>query len=271
MRVLSLNAWCGAVMEPLVEWLPTVGADVLCLQEVTWTPGYVGWVTYADADRTSRQRASLFDDLRRALPRHQAHFYTCDTGPVECDDGVIRRQHFGIATLVDPRLAVTDVETAFVHGEYANHEYWPAEDRGRLAHAFRVVDDEETAATIAHFHGVRMASGKGDSPERRKQAERVAELVTHVRRPHDVVVVAGDMNVLPDSETFDVFAGIGLTDLVGSSDTRSSIYTKPVRHASYLLVSDEQAVASFDIASEPEVSDHRALIVDLHDATRRSI
>ena len=30
-----------------------VRGDVLCLQEVTWTPGYDGWVTYADPDRTS--------------------------------------------------------------------------------------------------------------------------------------------------------------------------------------------------------------------------
>lgn len=263
MRVISLNAWCGGMFEPLAQWLPTCGADVLCLQEVTSTPGYLGWVTYTDADRTSRQRASLFDDVRAVLPDHQAVFLTCDTGPVHCDDGVVRRQHFGIATFVASHLAVVGTEAAFVHGGFAHHDVWPAEDRGRAAHAVRVADPGGRCATIAHFHGVRMASGKDDTPARRTQADRVAALITRVRTPGDVVVAAGDMNVLPNSETLAVLAGIGLTDLVGRSDTRTSAYAKPVRHASYLLVSDVQAVAAFQVVAEPEVSDHRALVLDL--------
>jgi endonuclease/exonuclease/phosphatase family metal-dependent hydrolase len=266
-RVVSLNAWCGGMVESLVEWLPGCGADVLCVQEVTWTPGYDGWVTYADAARSSRQRSSLFDDLRRALPHHQAHFYTSDTGPVRCDDGVVRRQHFGIATLVAPQLAVVGGEAAFVHGGFARHERWPAEDRGRVAHACRVVDGGGRSATVAHFHGVRMASGKGDTPERRQQAERVAALLGRVRKPDDVVVLTGDMNILPDSQSFDVFGAVGLTDLVGVTDTRTSAYTKPVRHADYLLVSDPGVVASFDVLVAPEVSDHRPLVLDLHAGT----
>ena len=262
-RVVSLNAWCGGMLEPLVRWLPTCGADVLCVQEVTWTPGYDGWVTYVDADRTSRQRASLFDDLRRALPSHQAHFFTCDTGPVRCEDDVTRRQHFGIATLIAPSLAVVGSEASFVHGGFAHHDAWPHENRGRLAHAVRVVDAAGAHATVAHLHGVRMASGKGDTPERRRQAERVAALVGRVRGPDDLVVVAGDLNLLPDSETFDVLGRAGLTDLVGTADTRTSVYPKPSRHADYLLVSDVSAVASFEVLAEPEVSDHRPLVLDL--------
>ncbi len=251
------------MLEPLVNWLPDSGADVLCLQEVTWTPGYRGWVTYTDSDRISRQRSSLFEDVRLALPTHQAQFFTCDTGPVRCDDGSMRRQHFGIATFLASHLALLEAETAFVHGGFAHHDAWPAEDRGRSAHAFRVADDDGSSATIAHFHGVRMAAGKGDSLDRRGQAQRLAGLVNRVRKPKDLVVVAGDMNVLPNSETFEVLGGIGLTDLVGASDTRTSAYAKPVRHASYLLVSDQDAVASFEILESPEVSDHRPLVLDL--------
>lgn len=251
------------MFESLVQWLPACGAEVLCLQEVTWTPGYRGWVTYADTDRTSRQRSSLFDDVRHALPGHQAHFFTCDTGPVHCEDGAVRRQHFGIATFVVPHLALIGAEAAFVHGAFAHHDVWPAQDRGRLAHAVRVVGRDGRCATVAHFHGVRMSSGKSDTPQRRAQAERVAALIGRVRQGADVVVAAGDMNILPDSETFEVLAQIGLTDLVGQSDTRSSAYLKPVRHASYLLVSDVDAVASFQVLATPEVSDHRPLVLDL--------
>lgn len=69
--------------------------------------------------------------------------------------------------------------------------------------------------------------------------------------------------MLPDSDTFDVLAAIGLVDLVGTTDTRTSRYTKPVRHANYLLVSDVDAVQCFDVPATPEVSDHRPLILDI--------
>jgi len=58
-------------------------------------------------------------------------------------------------------------------------------------------------------------------------------------------------------------AEAGLTDLVGTADTRSSHYRKPVRHASYLLVSDVAAVNRFEILAAPEVSDHRALVLEI--------
>lgn len=266
MRVLSLNAWCGGMFEPLVEWLPTCGADVICIQEVTWTPDFDGWVIYTDADRELRQRSSLFEDIRRALPRHQAQFHTYDTGLVRAEDGKIHRQHFGIATLLAPELALIGGEASFVHGEFAHHDRWPAEDRARLAHAVRVVDATGRAMTVVHLHGVRMSSGKGDSPARRRQAERLAALITRVREPDDLVVVAGDLNLLPDSATFGVLDGVGLTDLVRDADTRTSAYRKPLRHASYLLVSDLDAVAAFEVLNAPEVSDHRPLVLDIRPA-----
>ncbi len=249
-----------------MEWLPGCGADVLCVQEVTRTPGHDGWVTYTDADRTSRQRSSLFEDLRRALPQHQAHFYTCDTGPVLCEDGAVRRQHFGIATLVAPHLSIVGGEVAFVHGTFAHHDAWPSEDRGRAAHAVRVAESNGRHTTVAHLHGVRMAAGKSDTPERRMQAEQVVALIDRVRRRDDFVVLAGDLNILPNSETFEVLGAAGLTDLVGSADTRTSAYAKPVRHASYLLVSDTKMVTLFEVLAAPEVSDHRPLVLDVRSA-----
>jgi endonuclease/exonuclease/phosphatase family metal-dependent hydrolase len=126
-----------------------------------------------------------------------------------------------------------------------------------------VVDPAGAAVLVAHVHGVRIASGKGDTPARRHQAQRLAALVDRVRQPDDLVVLAGDLNVLPGSETFDILAWTGLTDVVGTADTRTSAYPKSVRHASYMLVSDPTSVASFQVLAEPEVSDHRPLVLDL--------
>lgn len=76
-------------------------------------------------------------------------------------------------------------------------------------------------------------------------------------------MVCGDLNLLPHSETFEVLRAVGLVDLVGTADARTSHYPKQVRHASYLLISDPGAVKRFEIVADPEVSDHRALVLDL--------
>lgn len=176
---------------------------------------------------------------------------------------MVRRQHFGIATLVAPHLSAIGSEAAFMHGGFAHHTTRPAEDRGRMAHAIRISDNDGRRTTVAHLHGVRMASGKGDTPQRRGQAEELAALVGRVqgsRRPGG----RGRRPQRPaDSVTFDVLGRAGLTDLVGATDTRTSVYTKPARHADYLFVSDPGTVASFTVLTAPEVSDHRPLVLDV--------
>lgn len=264
MRIVSLNAWGGGMWDELAAWLPRVGADVVCLQEVVRSDGLQGWVTYADDDRTLPQRADLFADVADRLPRHQGTFLTSDRGPVTGTDGATHDHDFGIATFVADGLSIVGQEAGFVHGAHTVHRGgWPSGDRPRIAHAVRLVGrDGGRAVTVAHAHGLRDPAGKGDTPARRAQAERLAALVTRVAGPDDLVVVCGDLNLLPDSETFEILGQIGLTDLVGTADTRTSRYPKPVRHADYLLVNDPSAVRSFQVVADPEVSDHRALLLE---------
>jgi endonuclease/exonuclease/phosphatase (EEP) superfamily protein YafD len=80
------------------------------------------------------------------------------------------------------------------------------------------------------------------------------------------LALGGDFNLLPDSATFGRLARLGLRDLVtgsGITDTRTVLYTKPQRHANYLLLRDGVRVARFDVPSDPVVSDHRPLILDV--------
>jgi endonuclease/exonuclease/phosphatase family metal-dependent hydrolase len=263
-RIVTLNTWGGAMFDALASWLPTCGADVVCLQEVTRTAGLRGWTTFADGERTLPQRADLFADVTELLSGYRGYFLASDAGPVIDDEGHRWRQQFGVATFVHGRLSVVETASAFIHGSFTEHSDWPAEARPRAAHGVRVVDRASDATfTMVNLHGLRDAAGKGDTPARREQAGRVAELVASLRVEGDEVAVGGDLNLLPDSETFDVLAEVGLTDLVGEADTRTSRYPKPARHASYLLVSTPDLVRRLEIVTAPEVSDHRPLLVDL--------
>lgn len=263
MRVVSLNVWGGALFDNLVSWLPEIGADVFCLQEITRTANLTGWTTFEDGERRLPQRADLFDDLRLRLGRHQGFFVASDAGPVHDEHGNTHRQEFGLAMFVHERLTVISHATAFVHDEFKDHDEWPASDRPRIAQAVRL-DDSVTGRTftIVNVHGLRDAAGKHDTPARLAQAQRLTSILASAREPDDVAILCGDLNLLPDSASFDEFARIGLHDLVRDADTRTSRYTKPFRSASYFLVSEPDAIKHFETPALPEVSDHRPLIAD---------
>lgn len=262
-RILCLNAWGGARWDALAAYLRDVDADVLALQEVARTPGLTGWTRFEDPHRVLPQRADLVADLAALLPDHEPWFTVCDTGPVLAE-GRAHRQQFGLALLVRRSLLRIGSREAFVHGSYADHaDAWPHTGRPRAAQVARLREPGGRTVVVAHLHGLRDAAGKADTPARLAQAERFAELIASVRESGDLVLACGDLNLLPDSETFVILGDLGLTDLVGRADTRSSLYPRAVRHASYLLVSDPAAVRRFEIVAEPEVSDHRALLMDL--------
>ena len=210
------------------------------------------------------QRANLLNDVRAALPTHQALFLASDAGPIADSFGVTHRQDFGVATLVGDRWPIVGLASSFVHGAFEDHVEWPRTDRPRNALAIRILDrDAKRYVVVVNLHGLRDSTGKGDTPARAAQADRLVELVMALSQPGDLVVVCGDLNLLPDSRTFARLADIGLVDLVATADTRTSRYTKSVRHASYALVSDARAVRQFAIPAQPEVSDHRPLVLDL--------
>jgi endonuclease/exonuclease/phosphatase family metal-dependent hydrolase len=116
------------------------------------------------------------------------------------------------------------------------------------------------------MHGLRDLGGKMDTPERRVQAERLADLVKQITEPGDPLIVCGDFNVEPGSETFAVLAKIDLVDLVtteGFKGTRSSYYQKPGKFADYMLVNQHVSVQHFAVVTDPEVSDHCPLVLEI--------
>ena len=266
MRIVSLNAWGGQLHEPLIPYLVDVDADVLCVQEVVRAHDTNSdWLIYRDHGVELSQRANLFDELKAALPDHDAFFLPVARGHLF--DGERRVfSEFGLATFVRRTYPIIAQAAGFVHGEFSA-DGWGAHPRSRNAHCIRLFDYERGCPmTIAQMHGLRDTAGKGDTPARRHQANALVDLIRQVKQDGDRLVVCGDFNVLPDSETFEILGSLGLVDLVtlrGHDDTRTSYYLKRPRFADYMLVTSDVEVIDFDPVAEPEVSDHRALLLDL--------
>ena len=275
MRIISLNAWGGQLWDTLADWLPGCGADILLLQEVTRMHAPLpetatdGWLEYRDAWRTLRQRADLLSDVATLLPGWQGVFAPAARGPLSAADARTVCSEHGIAAFFAPRLALCAQASGFVHGAF-RPDGWGPEPVPRPIQAFRVFDPMSGARrVVAHLHGLRDPAGKGDSPARAAQAERIASFLEAFAGRDEEIVLAGDFNLLPDSASFARLARLGLHDLVtahGHTDTRTSHYGKPVRYADYMLVTESVAVDAFDVPALPEVSDHRPLVLDIASA-----
>lgn len=267
MKILSLNCWGGMLHAPLVAYLAAVDADVFFLQEVPRAPEpQPEWLTYRETGKTLEQRTELYREIAGLLPGHDGQFLPAASGPLD-DGSAVYRSEFGLATFIRSSHPVIAQAAGFIHGEYSP-DGWGEHPRARNAHCIRLFDHRTgRAVTLAQVHGLRDPAGKDDTPARAVQARRLIDLIARVRQPGDLLVVCGDFNLLPQSQTFVALAeAFGLVELVttrGFTDTRTSYYEKPGRYADYMLVTPDVPVKTFDVVATPEVSDHRALLLEI--------
>ncbi|MEM9551585.1 MAG: endonuclease/exonuclease/phosphatase family protein, partial [Pseudomonadota bacterium] len=251
----------------LQAWVSDLAPDVLCLQEVTRAPSPgPDWLVYRDSARRLDQRADLLADVSRCLPEHQVRFAAAARGHLQDEDGRLAMSEHGIACWIRRDLAIRDAWQGFVHGTY-RHDGWGPEPVPRAMQLFRIVTaDTGDELAFGHFHGLRDPFGKGDTKERLAQSRAVCDAVIAFTTPGEPFLLAGDFNLLPDSQTFTDLAAIGLHDQVtarGHTDTRTTLYPKAQRYANYCVTSRELTILRFDLPAEPEVSDHRPILVDI--------
>ena len=268
MRIMSLNGWGGHKFAELSQFLEAEAPDVLCLQEVNRsTSAAPEWLIYREDDHRLKLRANLFREVGQVLPRHVGIFCPALRGPLwHAEAGKEVLSEWGVATFVRQEYSIIAQMQGLVHGSYSPHGYG-SHPQPRSAHVIRLFDFERGwSIIIAQMHGLRLAGGKADNPHRVKQAHRFVEMINSVAEPGDRIVACGDFNVVPESQTFDALAGLGLRDLVtgcGFTDTRSSHYHKPTRYADYMLINDLTVPRSFDVIADPEVSDHLPLLLEI--------
>lgn len=266
MDIMCLNGWGGALHGEILPYLAASAPDVLCLQEVVHTPASPkDWLTYRDETRELPQRANFFRDVCAALPEHRAIYCPAAQGVLWDGDTAIPSQ-WGLATFVRADFPVIGQIQRFVHKAFSPDGYG-AHPRPRAVHGVRLYDFAQARTiSLTQMHGMWDPRGKIDTPERTAQAHGLIKAAQDLAEPGDIVVICGDFNVEPESETLRLLTATGLTELVtsrGFAGTRSSHYTKPRKFADYMLISDEALVDAFEVVRAPEVSDHCPLVLQL--------
>ncbi len=221
-----------------------------CLQEM-WRAAYedldgklVGGVILKAASIMS----DSFQKVGSILSGYKSYFH-----PQNLDN-------YGLSLFTKVGLTIRKVEDIFVDKE-RGYIVPPGEDPGTCASNIEyviLVREGRPNLTVCNFHGLWNGKGKTDTPERLAQSEKILAFLKSLSGD---VVLMGDFNLLPDTESIKMLEDAGYKNLIkeyGITSTRTSFYTKSEKFADYAFVSSGVEVTSFRVLPD-EVSDHAAL------------
>jgi exonuclease III len=249
MKLISLNVWGGvAGKEKLLDFFKSHNdVDIFCLQEV-WNGGHEMIGRKAGGRPLSEIAHWLLTDISATLKDHAVYFRPQF------------KDYFGLTMFIKKNIVVRKEGELFV---YKDRGYFSEEDIGNHSRNIQYVsiDSNDGVRAVAHVHGLWNGQGKGDSPDRLLQSDNIVRFLNSVGSPY---IFCGDLNLLPETESLKKIEAVGMRNLIaefGITSTRSSLYTKPLRFADYMFVSNGIEVKDFKVLPD-EVSDHLALYLE---------
>ncbi len=253
MKLITLNTWGGrAGKEGLLQFFAEHrNIDIFCLQEI-WSAPYEhleGQLAGGLRIDNSRVMTYGMQEISGLLADEFNAFFNPNHG-----------DHYGLMMLVRKNLNVVAKGEVFVYKEKGYVETWDVGDHARNIQ-YLTLNINDQPLTVMNFHGLWNGKGKIDSEDRIDQSKKIVDFLKSLNGD---CVFAGDFNLLPDTESMKIIESAGLKNLVrnyGITSTRTSIYKKPEKHASYVLVSDNIEVKDFRVLPD-EVSDHSPLFLD---------
>lgn len=256
MKVITLNTWGGlAGKEGILAFFEAYKdtTDIFCLQEI-WSAPY----------------KELEDDLvgGRRLKNDQVMVYGMQEISATLPDhvGYFRphlKEHYGLMMLVNKNILVQNEGERFV---YKERGFVGEDDIGNHARNIQYADlrTDSGPLTVINLHGLWTGKGKTDTEDRILQSKNIVDFISGVKGE---VILCGDFNLLPDTESIKIIEDAGLRNLIkeyGVTSTRTSHYTKPEKYADYVFVSGGVEVKDFQVLPD-EVSDHNALFLEVAD------
>jgi hypothetical protein len=116
---------------------------------------------------------------------------------------------------------------------------------------------------IANIHGCWENSIKTDTPLKLQQSLRIIACLQRLKILYSSakIILCGDFNIASNTRACSMIEEFGLVNanrLFSVYDTRSSVYTKPVREADYFFVDSRITISNLQVIPV-DISDHRPL------------
>jgi endonuclease/exonuclease/phosphatase family metal-dependent hydrolase len=258
LRILSLNLWGGMVLDPLLAYIRERApqTDIFCFQEALDAPEPI----------TTRSgfRATLMDDLVRALPDFDGCFSEMVSWVQTTDDGRPLTVPFGVATFARRTLPLADRHAVTIVEHDDTLESAPGRYRVVRPAQLTRLEAPDGSLLVANFHGIARPGHKLDSEDRLTQSRELRRVLSEHAGP---VVLIGDFNLLPETESVRLLEA-GYRNLVierAIPTTRSRLNPfrgtpEEQRHADYAFVSPALTVTDLQVP-DVEVSDHLPLLL----------
>lgn len=239
MKLITLNTWGGRVPEKLLRFFgDNQDIDIFCLQEI-----YNGAKTERMDKEFLNDSFNLYSDIKNVLTNHVGYF----------------RPHiedwYGLAIFVKRNIELQREGDITIH----DIEYTGGGNHPRNLHYIEF-KHKGIKTTVANVHGLWNGKGKTDTQERLLQSQKIKDFIDSTDGNK---ILCGDFNLRPDTQSVKMLEH-GMRNLIKEysiESTRTSLYTKPEKHADYVFVSPDLEVLNFRVLSE-EVSDHAALYLE---------
>ncbi len=254
MKLISLNVWGGRVYTELVKFLEREksNTDIFCFQEVLdYGRGEPGPDAKEAKARHQPKEFQEKSDLYKKLTEILSDFNPFLSEPYS--SGMER-----LAVFVRKGISVSE-ETLQVHKPFQvdvnGKPYYVA---CLLQHVHVEIGDK--SYDVANVHGLWQGGSKSDTPERLDQSREIVRLLSGFSSPK---ILCGDFNLSPNTQSIRIIEGVmgNLIREKGITNTRSPLYTKPLRYADYVFTSTNINVIKFEVMQNV-VSDHLPLLLE---------